>query len=196
MEDMTWKCHARDRLSNLRSRWQSEIGGSAAGQFGRITINGAAALAGTLNLSAVNGFDPAFGSSFNVFTYTSRTGQFDTVNGSLGNGKQFAVTYGASGLTVNTVALTPLPTPAPVAPVIKSITKVDDSFHIEFQSIAGRSYRVEWTDDLVAGHWTALTDEAITGTGAMIKVIDAGAGTQKQGFYRVVETQAAAMKNP
>ena len=196
MEDMTWKCHARARLSNLRSRWQSEIGGSAAGQFGRITINGSAALAGTLNLSAVNGFNPGLGSSFNVMTYASHTGQFDTVNGSLGNGKQFAVTYGASGLTVNTVAASPLPTPAPVAPVIKSITKVDDSFHIEFQSIAGRSYRVEWTDDLVVGEWIVLTEDVIAGTGRMIKVIDAGAGTQKQGFYRVVETQAAAMKNP
>ena len=108
-----------------------EIGGSAAGQFGRITINGAAhsaslrapaALAGTLNLSAVNGFDPGFGSSFNVLTDTSHNGQFDTVNtfdaaqgtrGSIGNGKQFAVTYGASGLTVNTVAASPLPTPPP-----------------------------------------------------------------------------------
>ena len=66
--------------------------------------------------------------------------------------------------------------------------------HIEFQSVAGRSYRIEWTDDLVAGHWTVLTEEAIPGTGKMLKVIDAGAGTQKQGFYRVVETQAAAMK--
>ena len=91
-----------------------EIGGTAAGQFGRITINGAAhsaslraavALAGTLNLSAINGFDPGIGSTFNVLTYTAHTGQFDTVNpfdaaqgarGSIGNGKQFAVTYGAS----------------------------------------------------------------------------------------------------
>ena len=90
-----------------------EIGGTAASQFGRITINGSAhsvslrvpaALAGTLDLSAVNGFDPGLGSTFNVLTYTSHTGQFDTVNGSLGNGKQFAVTFGASGLTVNTVA--------------------------------------------------------------------------------------------
>ena len=151
MEDMPCKCHARVRLSNLRSLRQTEIGGTAAGQFGRITINGAAALAGTLNLSAVNGFNPGLGSSFNVMTYASHTGQFDTVNGSIGNGKQFAVTYGASGLTVNTVAASPLPTPAPVAPVIKSITTVDDSFHIEFQSIAGRSYRIEWTDDFIAG---------------------------------------------
>ena len=107
MEDMPWKCHARARVSNLRSPRQTEMGGTAAGQFGRITINGAAALAGTLNLSAVNGFDPAFGSSFNVLTYTSHTGQFDTVNGGLGHGKQFAATYGASGLTVNTVAASP-----------------------------------------------------------------------------------------
>ena len=172
-----------------------EIGGSAAGQFGRITINGSAALTGTLNLFAVNGFDPALNSTFNVFTYTAHTGQFDTVNGSLGNGKQFTVTYGASGLTVNTVAASPLPTPAPPL-ITPSIKKVDDNFHIEFQSIAGRSYRIEWTDDLKAGHWTVLTREAIVGTGELIKVIDAGAGTQKQGFYRVVETQAAAMNKP
>ena len=190
-----------------------EIGGTAAGQFGRITINGSthsaplrapAALAGTLNLSAVNGFDPALNSTFNVMTYTSHTGQFDTVNGSIGNGTQFTATYGASGLTVNTVApstpaqgtrASPLPTPAP-PPITPSIKKVDDSIHIEFQSIADRSYRIEWTDDLVSGHWTALTDEAIAGTGAIIKVIDAGAGTQKQCFYRVVETRAAAMKKP
>ena len=47
-------------------------------------------------------------------------------------------------------------------PISKFITKVDDSFHIEFQSIAGKSYRVEWTDDLVAGKWTVLTDAPIT----------------------------------
>ncbi len=181
-----------------------EIGGTAAGQFGRITINGAAhsaslrapaALAGTLNLSAVNGFDPGLGSSFNVLTYTSHTGQFDTVNGSIGNGKQFAVTYGASGLTVNTVAASPPPMPAP-PPITPSIKKVEDNFHIEFQSIAGRSYRIEWREDLIAGQWTPLTGEVIVGTGKMIKVIDAGAGTQKQCFYRVVETQTAAMKKP
>ena len=175
------------RAAAWRSRW---AGPPPA------TINGSAALAGTLNLSAADAFDPALGSSFNVFTYTSHTGQFDTVNGDIGNGKKFTVTYGPTAMTVNTVAASPLPTPAPVAPVIKSITKVDDSFHIEFQSSAGRSYRIEWTDDLKAGKWTVLTQEAIAGTGELIKVIDAGAGTQKQCFYRVVETQAAAMKKP
>ena len=102
---------------------------------------------------------------------------------------------GASGLTVNTVAASPQPTPAP-PPITPSIKKVDDSIHLEFQSIAGRSYLIEWTDDLVAGRWTVLTQEAIGGNGEMMKVIDAGAGTQKQGFYRVVETQTAAMMKP
>ena len=56
--------------------------------------------------------------------------------------------------------------------------------------------RIERTDDLKAGKWTVLTQEAIAGTVQMIKVIDAGAGTQKQCFYRVVETYAAGMKKP
>ena len=168
-----------------------EIGGTAAGQFGRITINRSAHSTRSASLRAAAPLRAA----------------------AVGNGKQFAVTYGASGLTVNTVAPSAhsasLRAPAPAqgtraSPLphglespwhIQSITKVDDSFHIEFQSIAGRSYRIEWTDDLVAGKWTVLTQEAIAGTGAIIKVIDAGAGTQKQGFYRVVETQTAAMKN-
>ena len=106
------------------------------------------------------------------------------------------MTYGASGLTVNTVAPSAPAQGTRAPPIATSIKKVDDNFHIEFQSIAGRSYRVEWTDDLVSGHWTVLTGEAIAGTGAIIKVIDAGAGTQKQCFYRVVETLAAAMKKP
>ena len=118
------------------------------------------------------------------------------------------MTYGASGLTVNTVAPSAHSASlrAPAHPrcrtgwkargTFSSITKVDDSFHIEFQSIAGRSCRIEWTDDLVAGHWTVLTNDVIAGTGQIIEVIDAGAGTQKQGFYRVVETLPAAMKKP
>ena len=130
-----------------------------------------------------------------MLTYTSHTGQFDTVNGSLGNGKQFVVTYGASGLTVNTVALSPVPPLMRVTPIAISITKVDESFHIEFPSLAGRSYRIEWTDDLIAGHWQVLTEE-VTGTGSKIKVIDAGAGTLKKCFYRVVETAPTPMKKP
>jgi hypothetical protein len=170
-----------------------DIGGTAASLFGRISISGSAAFAGTLNLSAVNGFDPNIGNSFNAVTYTSRTGQFDTVNGNIGNGKEFTVTYGPSVLTVNTIAA-PAPAPAPgaVAPAIKSLTKVDDNIHIQFKSVAGRHYRVEWTDDLATGNWNVLTDDVV-GTGEMMKVIDAGGGTLKQCFYRVVETMSASL---
>ncbi len=59
-----------------------ELGGTTAGvnydQF-RVGGTGAAVLAGTLNVSLVNGFVPAAGNTFTVMTYASRSGTFNTV---------------------------------------------------------------------------------------------------------------------
>ena len=63
------------------------LGGTAAGQFDRLQITGAATLAGTLNVSLVGGFLPAVGNTFEILTFASRTGDFATVTGlSLPNG--------------------------------------------------------------------------------------------------------------
>ena len=58
------------------------IGGSTAGSgYGQLNVTGAAALAGTLNITTVNGFGPTKGQTFSVLNYASETGDFTTVNG-------------------------------------------------------------------------------------------------------------------
>lgn len=58
-----------------------EIGGTAAGtQYDRLAVTGTATLAGTLNVSLINGFIPALGNTFDVLTAGTRSGTFATVN--------------------------------------------------------------------------------------------------------------------
>jgi hypothetical protein len=63
------------------------LGGTAAGQFDRLQVTGAATLGGTLNVSLVGGFLPAVGNTFEILVFASRTSDFATVTGlSLPNG--------------------------------------------------------------------------------------------------------------
>jgi hypothetical protein len=82
-----------------------DIGGTSGGQFGRIAITGVANLAGALNATFVNGFTPTVGNSFQVMTYSSQAGTFDTVNAvNLANGQRLNPVYGASALSLTVVA--------------------------------------------------------------------------------------------
>ena len=66
----------------------SQVRGTGAGDRGLVTVSGTATLNGTLNISFVNGFDPAVATSFPVLTYGSRSGTFGSVTSSgLGAGK-------------------------------------------------------------------------------------------------------------
>ena len=67
-----------------------QVGGTpASGLFGRLTSTGNATLAGTLNVSLVNGFGPSVGQSFPVMSFAGHSGTFDTVTG---------ITFGAFSL--------------------------------------------------------------------------------------------------
>jgi len=46
------------------------------------------------------------------------------------------------------------------------------------------SYLVEYKSDLVSGSWLILTN-GIPGTGGVLPVVDTGAASQTQRFYRV-----------
>jgi hypothetical protein len=67
-----------------------ELGGAAAGSFGRVTVTGAAALDGALELALVDGFLPELGNRFQIMTFGSRSGGFDTLQGTgIGGGLVF-----------------------------------------------------------------------------------------------------------
>ncbi len=52
------------------------IGGTAAGSYDRFNVTGAASFDGTVQLQLVNGFVPAAGNSFTIFTWGTHSGQF------------------------------------------------------------------------------------------------------------------------
>jgi hypothetical protein len=56
------------------------VGGKATGQYGVLSALSGATLAGTLNVSLVNGYSPTAGDSISLLAFGSRTGQFSTVN--------------------------------------------------------------------------------------------------------------------
>jgi hypothetical protein len=83
-------------------RFEVEIGGLSAGsEFDRLAISGSASLAGTMNISLINGFVPAEGNAFAVMTYGSRAGTFGTVTGRhLPGGLDFGLQYRPGDLTL------------------------------------------------------------------------------------------------
>ena len=58
-------------------------------------------LSGALNLLPQGGFVPGVGTTFNVLTYDSQDGAFETI---VGNGRVYVPTYGVSALTLTTAA--------------------------------------------------------------------------------------------
>ena len=59
-----------------------------------------------------------------------------------------------------------------------------DNMSISFSSVLGMNYEVEYSSDLVTGTWQILTN-GITGTGGILPIIDPGAASLPQRFYRV-----------
>ena len=58
---------------------------------------------------------------------------------------------------------------------------------LQFNTVAGRTYRVEWTQDLPATNgWSILPGAAsLPGSGGLLQITDTNAPTQPQRFYRI-----------
>jgi hypothetical protein len=57
-----------------------QIAYHALAYYNYLTVTGTATLAGTVNVTLLNGYTPAAGYLFELLSYGSRLGQFDTVN--------------------------------------------------------------------------------------------------------------------
>ena len=85
-----------------------EIGGTAPGTgYDQLQVSGTATLGGTLNVTLINGFQPAVGDVFQIIAPNAFSGAFATINTV---GFSGTVTYSSSGitLTVNSSAGFPL----------------------------------------------------------------------------------------
>ena len=78
-----------------------ELGGTGQGQFDVLAVTHGAALDGTLTVSLLPGYTPVVDDSFEVLTFTSRTGDFTTYTGlDLGNGLVLQPSYTGSALVL------------------------------------------------------------------------------------------------
>ncbi|WP_395735347.1 hypothetical protein [Prosthecobacter sp.] len=89
---------AWDFVQSSAGRLNLDVGGLAAGtQFDQVAFTGSVTLGGTLNVTLINGFVPAHGSTFSVLTYPSHTGTFATFTAP---GALFTRSYNAGDLTL------------------------------------------------------------------------------------------------
>jgi membrane-associated phospholipid phosphatase len=99
-----------------------DVGGPAAGsQFDQLVVTGAATLDGTVNISLINGYAPAPGTTFQFLSYASHTGSFATVvDTNIHDTVGFDLTYGAASATLTSKTVPaqapPLAPQAPEAP--------------------------------------------------------------------------------
>ena len=77
--------------TTLSSNLNIEIGGTTVDSlYDQLNITGTTTLGGTLNISLANSFIPALGDTFEILTYSSYTGNFNTINGlNTGTGVSF-----------------------------------------------------------------------------------------------------------
>ncbi len=92
-----------------------DLGGALAGQFSLLSVSEQAALDGTVDFTAVNGFTPATGDDFTFLTFGSESGNFanvDFTNWTCPVGDTCTDVIGANSLTLEStpeVSSTPEP---------------------------------------------------------------------------------------
>jgi hypothetical protein len=104
------------------------IGGTKAGsQYDQLNVtnSNSAKVNGTLNLSLINGFVPAIGTTFDILNASTVSGTFSTVNGTKINGSEhFVVTCDSTDCDVTVVAGAGTPVQATMAGPTYSGTKL------------------------------------------------------------------------
>ncbi|MGJ8650292.1 MAG: multiheme c-type cytochrome [Opitutaceae bacterium] len=69
-------------------------------------------------------------------------------------------------------------------PTIQQLEQAPDGFHIEFLTIIGRTYTLEFRNSLDSGNWQTLVGPII-GDGTSVTLIDTEAPSHTQRFYRL-----------
>ncbi len=88
------------------SSYNVKLAGTATGQYDTISATKSATLAGTLNVSLINGFTPAVGNSFTILSAGSVSGTFTTTNlPTLGSGLGWKVTYNATSVVLSVTSV-------------------------------------------------------------------------------------------
>jgi len=111
-----------------------ELGGTGHGtQYDRIAISGSALVDGAINISYVDGFQPALGDSFAILTAGVRAGTFDFATGlTTPNGLQLEVSYKED--RIDLLAGDAIPNDPPTA--VADTVMTGEDFEIEIDVLA------------------------------------------------------------
>ncbi len=124
-----------------------ELGGTTAGLYDRIVVNGQANLAGTANVLTWNGFTPASDFSVQVMRYQTSSGAFASVNVPTAN-YQLSATPSGMNLAWQATPVTPPVTPPVVPPVVGPTTPSNPSYGALVPSAVRHVIRYTETDRL------------------------------------------------
>lgn len=128
-------------------------------------------------MSLLSGFVPQPGDAFPVLSFGSRTGAFTAMNGlSLGNGQTLAPAFSPTAFTL-TAAGSPLTPPTP-----NFSRDAGGLFHVQWQSSAGQTYRLDASTNLV--DWLPLL--ATNAPGGLLDFSDPASAVLPWRFYRAV----------
>lgn len=188
------------------STFDVEIGGTTPGtQHDRAVVGGAVALAGTLNVTLVNGYSPADQDLFTIMTFPSATGEFDSLSlPPIGGGLSWKYHHNAGSIVLEVFAdldgdgvgnaLDCLPGDATVWSIPEEIAGVVIDFDtqtIAWDSLAAQSgpatlYDVMRGDlsELPAGGGASET--CVSSDTATVSITDATTPALGTGFYYLV----------
>ena len=153
-----------------------DIAGTTPGlQYSQVNGNGGQAWLNNMGLTVTfdNGFIPAVGQSFVIWTNSQVHGAFSSLAGIQAGAVVLVPQY-----TQTTVTLV-----AANNPVLLSPSITNNTFGFSFQTTAGLTNLVQFTPSLSPAVWQTLTN--VVGNGLIQSVTD-NLSTNTSGFYRVV----------
>jgi hypothetical protein len=68
---------------------------------------------------------------------------------------------------------------------ISSVSRANGVASFTFQTVAGKTYRIEYKDDLTQAGWSSLVDNVFTTLPTLLQISDPGAAGATRRFYRV-----------
>ncbi len=156
-----------------------QLGGTAPGSgFDRLAVSGAASIAGTLNLSLANGFNPSVGQTFAIISSSGASGNFSTINSS---GFTVRSDVSATGVVLTVVSVEP-------QLIITSIAKQGGNVVVTFNAMGGTTYRLERKLTFNSPTWTPVSGVAnlTPASNGSAQFVAPGDASLPMAFYRVV----------
>jgi hypothetical protein len=155
-----------------------KVGGTAANQFDSVAVTNGATLAGTLNVSLINGFVPVTGNNFDILTYSSKTGSFGTINNAgftvdSTTSPTKTTLLGVTGATPGGLALTSGPTATPSTAGIGQIVAFTAG-----TNLSGTTFNWTFGDGTSDNSGNASVTHSFTSAGTFTVTVTATNGAQ------------------